>query len=87
MRIEVRVIPRSSKNAVEWEQASGTLKVRLTAPPVDGAANEALVALMAEKLAVPRRAITIVRGAAGRQKTLEIAGLTAEMLQQKLAER
>ncbi|HLI05855.1 MAG TPA: DUF167 domain-containing protein [Ktedonobacteraceae bacterium] len=85
MRIVVRVIPRSSKNALTWEQGSGTLKVRLTAPPVDGAANEALVALLAEKLAIPRRDITIVRGATGRQKTLDIAGFTPETLQQKLA--
>jgi uncharacterized protein len=85
MRIVVRVIPRSSKNAIEWERASGTLKVRLTAPPIDGAANEALIALLAEQFAVPRRAITIVRGTTSRQKTVEIAGLTPEMLEQKLA--
>ena len=84
MRLVVRVIPRSSKNAIEWEQGSETLKVHLTAPPVDGAANKALVALVAERLAVPRRAISIVRGATGRQKTLEIDGLTPAMLMQKL---
>lgn len=81
MRITVRVIPRSSKNIVEWERLSGTLKVRLTAPPVNGAANEALIALLAEHFDVPRRAISIVRGATSRQKTLEITGLTPEMLE------
>jgi uncharacterized protein YggU (UPF0235/DUF167 family) len=82
MFITVRVIPRSSKNTLEWE--NGMLKARLTAPPVDNAANEALVALLAERLAVPRRTISIVRGATSRQKTVEVAGLTIEEIQQRL---
>ena len=65
-----------------WEQ--GKLKVRLTSPPIDGAANEALVALLAEQLALPKRQITIVRGASGRQKTVEITGVTLEDVEQKL---
>ena len=76
MLITVRVIPRSSKNSLEWEQ--GVLKARLTAPPVDGAANEALVALLAERLDMPKRAIQIVRGATSRQKMVKIAGVTLE---------
>ncbi|HEV2654434.1 MAG TPA: DUF167 domain-containing protein, partial [Ktedonobacteraceae bacterium] len=76
MLIAVRVIPRSSKNTLAWEQ--GTLKARLTAPPVDGAANAALLNLLVERLSVPRRSISIVRGATGRQKTVEIAGLTLD---------
>ena len=82
MLITVRVIPRSGRNTLEWEQ--GSLKARLTAPPVDGAANEALVALLAERLNIPKRAITIVRGATGRHKTLEITGLTQEQLAEKI---
>jgi hypothetical protein len=84
MRLNVRVIPRSSKNALEWEQDA--LKVRLTAPPVDGAANEALIALLAERLGLPKRNISIVRGATGRQKIVEIIGITPEALKQKLME-
>src|SRR5436305_12832774 len=83
MLINVRVIPRSSRNILEWEQ--NTLKVRLTAPPVDGAANAALIALLAERLAIPRRTITIVRGSTSRQKTVEIAGLTLAELARKLS--
>ncbi len=60
------------------------LKVHLTAPPVDGAANDALVALLAERLAVPRRMISIVRGSTSRQKTVEIRGLTVDDLAGKL---
>ncbi len=82
MRIAVRVFPRSRQNVLEWEQHS--LKARLTAPPVDGAANEALVALLAERLDISRRSITIVRGAISRHKMVEIAGMTMEQVKQKL---
>jgi len=79
MRLTVRVIPRSSRNAIEWEQ--GILKARLTAPPVDGAANDALIALLAEHLHLPKSSISIVHGATSRQKVVEIARLTeAEVL-------
>jgi uncharacterized protein len=54
------------------------LKVRLLAPPVDGAANEALVALLAEKLGVPRRDVRIVQGGTSRSKVVEIQGTTAD---------
>ena len=83
MLITVRVIPRSSRNTLEWEQ--GVLKAHLTAPPVDGAANEALVALLAERLGMPKRAIQIVRGATSRQKTVEITKMTLEEMERKLS--
>jgi uncharacterized protein len=82
MRLNVRVIPRSSKNTLEWEQ--GTLKARLAAPPVDGAANEALIALLAERLGLPKRNVSIIHGAASRLKTVEIVGMTPEVVEQKL---
>jgi uncharacterized protein (TIGR00251 family) len=82
MLITVRVIPRSRKNLLEWDQ--GTLKARITAPPVDGAANEALIALLAERLGLPKRAISIVRGATGRQKIVEIVGMTGEAVEKAL---
>ncbi|HEU5230853.1 MAG TPA: DUF167 domain-containing protein [Ktedonobacteraceae bacterium] len=83
MRISVRVIPRSSKSALEWEPG-GTLKARLKAPPVDGAANKALIGLLAERLAISQRAITIVRGTTSRQKTVEIEGVTLEELERQI---
>ena len=82
VRVSVRVIPRSSKNVLQWEQ--GMLKVRLTAPPVDGAANEALLALLAERLGLPKRNVSIIQGATSRQKTVEIMGMTQEAVEQKL---
>lgn len=94
MRITIRVIPRSGKNTLEWDADNarssestgqqGQLKARLTAPPVDGAANEALVALLAERLHIPKRAIYIVRGANSRLKTVELDGLTVDELHSRL---
>jgi len=91
MRITIRVIPRSGKKTLEWEEGNernenqqGQLKARLTAPPVDGAANEALVTLLADRLHIPKRAIQIVRGATSRLKTVEIDGLTADELRSRL---
>jgi uncharacterized protein (TIGR00251 family) len=82
MRISVRVIPRSSRNAIEWED--GALKVRLTASPVDGAANEALLTLLAHQLRLAKRDIQIVHGATGRHKTVEITGMTLGELKQRI---
>lgn len=83
MRLRVRVIPRSSKNSLEWDQE--TLKARLTAPPVDGAANEALLKLLAQHLGIARHDLSIVHGATGRQKIVEISSLTEDEVRQKLA--
>ena len=83
MRITVRVIPRSKRNSIEW--MSGELRVCLTAPPVDGAANNALVALLAERLGIAKRDISVVHGATGRQKIVEVSGMTAEKLERRLA--
>lgn len=81
-RLPVRVIPRSSKNSLEWEE--GSIKARLTAPPVDGAANDALITLLADTLSLPRRAISIAHGATGRQKLIDIEGLAPEDVAQRL---
>jgi uncharacterized protein (TIGR00251 family) len=80
MLISVKVIPRSKKNSVEWEsEVEGEgLRVRLTAPPVDGAANEALVGFLAERLGVPKRQVVVVRGAKSRQKVVEVLGVSLE---------
>ena len=85
MRINVRVIPRSGKNLIEWEE--GGLKVHLTAPPVDGAANDALIVFLAEFLGLHKRDIQIVRGTTGRHKIIEITGMTAEAIEKKIKEK
>lgn len=78
----VRVLPRSSRNEMRLE--SEGLRVSLTAAPVEGAANEALVALLAEKLRLPKRQIHVARGATSRQKVLAIEGLVVEEFWRRL---
>ncbi len=75
----VRVIPRASRDAIEGEY-QGALKVRLTAPPVDDRANDALIRLLAERLNVPRSAVRIVAGGKSRTKRVEIAGARREQI-------
>lgn len=88
MLLSVRVIPRSAGNKLEWDSnTEGGIKAHLTAPPVDGAANKALVALLSDQFSVPRRAITIVRGATSRQKVVEIDGFTPDQLGQCMSSR
>lgn len=74
VRIDIRVAPRSSRDAVLGEHA-GALKIALTAPPVDGEANAALVAFLAKKLGVAAKQIRIVHGERGKTKLLEVEGI------------
>ena len=80
VRFAVRVQPRGSREGVEGVHG-GALKVRLTAPPVDGAANEALVSLLAVLLKVPKRDVSIVGGATSRSKQVEVRGVDAARIQ------
>ena len=80
----VRVIPRSGRTAVDGRRGEALL-VRLAAAPVDGAANDALIRLLADLLDRPRRDFAIVSGEKGRDKQIRIAGLTGEELAQRLA--
>jgi uncharacterized protein (TIGR00251 family) len=75
VRLTVHVQPRASRSEIVGLHGAA-LKVRLQAPPVDGAANAALVALLADRLGVPRRAVRIVAGATSRAKTVEVDGTT-----------
>lgn len=79
-RVAVRLTPRASAEAITVE--GETLRVRVTAPPVDGRANTALVRLLAKRLRVARGDVRIVSGPTARQKLVEVAGLElAEVLQ------
>ena len=71
-KINIRVLPRSSKNEVVGQMADGVLKVKLTAPPVDGAANEALIELLAEYFDTSKQKIKIVRGMTNKNKVVSI---------------
>jgi len=77
--LRVRVAPRASREAIAGVH-DGALKVSLTAPPVEGAANAALVKLLAKRLGVPRRDVAILRGESGRDKTLRVVGTTPDAI-------
>ncbi len=76
VEIDVRVIPRARKSEIVGVRASALL-VRLAAPPVDNAANIALIELLSEALDRPSRSIRIVSGDRARRKRVAIAGMTA----------
>jgi uncharacterized protein len=75
MIFAVRVVPRASRNAIEGEY-QGALKVRLTAPPVDDRANDALRRLLAGRLKAPVSAVRIVAGEKSRTKRVSVVGVT-----------
>jgi uncharacterized protein (TIGR00251 family) len=75
IRLRVRVAPRAAHARILGVH-DGALKVSLTAPPVDGAANEALVRLLAEELGIPKRAVAITHGRTSKLKTVLIAGVS-----------
>jgi uncharacterized protein len=78
------VQPRASRNEiVGWQDA--TLRLRITAPPVDGAANTAVVALLARALGVPPSSVRVVRGRRGRDKLVSIAGLADADVRHRIA--
>jgi uncharacterized protein (TIGR00251 family) len=76
VRFAVRVQPRASRSEIAGVHGDA-LKIRLSAPPVDGAANDALVELMAGSLGVAKRAVRIVSGEQSRSKVVEVEGVTA----------
>lgn len=74
--LSLKVIPRSSRNQVMGVE-EGVLKIKLTAPPVDGAANEALVKFLADTFKRPRKSLSLLSGHQSRQKVVRISGLNA----------
>jgi uncharacterized protein (TIGR00251 family) len=81
--LSVKVQPRASKNEI-GEALGNELRVKVTAPPVDAAANEALVRLIAETLDCPRNRVELVRGHTSRHKTLRLHGLSGDAVMAKL---
>ena len=82
--LAVRVTPRASRNELTEIQSDGTVKVRLTAPPVDGEANQALVKFMAEVLGTTPSKIEIVAGATGKDKLISILDMDKDEVQRRL---
>jgi uncharacterized protein len=84
VRLVVHVVPRAKRTEVAGRHG-GAIKIKLKAPPVDGAANAELVRFVAEQLDIPRGAVTVTAGHTGRRKTLEIEGLDDAALSALLA--
>jgi uncharacterized protein (TIGR00251 family) len=81
--LSVKLQPRASRNEI-GEPIGDELKVKVTAPPVDSAANQALVEFLAEKLNCPRNQVELIRGHTSRHKTILLHGLTLALTIAKL---
>jgi uncharacterized protein (TIGR00251 family) len=81
----VKVHPRAKKNAIAGEVGEA-LKLSLTAPPVEGKANAACIAFLAEVLGVSRSSVTIIAGETSRQKVVCISGLSAEAVRRRIGQ-
>jgi uncharacterized protein (TIGR00251 family) len=83
VRIRLHVQPRASRSELAGRHGDA-IKVRLTAPPVDGAANEALLQFLAVRLQVPRSALSLVSGGSGRSKVVAIEAISPEDASRRL---
>lgn len=81
--VDVQVVPRASRTAV-GPMVGDRLRVAVTSPPVDGAANAAVIEALAAAFGVRRAAVEIIRGERGRRKTVRIAGTTRDVLERIL---
>ena len=79
----IKVHPRAKKNAITGE-VGDALKLSLTAPPIDGKANESCIDFFAKLLKVPRSSVTIAAGLASRNKVIRVAGLSAAEVRTRL---
>lgn len=83
VRLTLLIQPKASKNEIVGPH-DGALKIRIQAPPIDGRANEELVAFLAKELKLPKRAITVLKGETGRNKIVQIDGIDAEETRARL---
>lgn len=82
--LHLKVQPRASRNEI-GEPVGSELKLKVTAPPVDSAANEAVVRLLADLVGCPRGAVRLIRGQTSRHKQILLVGLSAETVASRLA--
>jgi uncharacterized protein len=80
----IKVHPRAKKNAITGE-LDGALKLSLTAPPIEGKANDACIEFFARLLKVPRSSVTIASGQTSRNKVIRVLGLSAETVGRRIA--
>ena len=82
--LAVKLQPRASANEI-GETMGNELRIKVTAPPVDSAANEALIRLLAETLDCARNKVELMRGQTSRHKTVRLQGMTAEYVMRRIA--
>lgn len=82
--LAIRVTPRASQNEIVEILSDGTVRIRLTAPPTEGKANQALIEFLAEVLDIAPSKIEIVAGTSGRDKLVSILDLDAETVHQRI---
>lgn len=82
----VRVQPRASRTGIAGE-LEDAVKIRLAAPPVDGAANEELIRFLAGLFRLSRQQVTIISGAASKNKIVRVSGISADAVRQALSEK
>ena len=82
--LAIKVQPKSSRNEIAGVMDDGTIKIRLTAPPVDGEANKALIKFLSKIIGVPASKIDIVAGEKGRKKLVSVLDRDAKYVQAKI---
>ena len=83
VRFAITVQPRASRTEIVGEHGEA-LKIRIAAPPVEGAANEELIRFLAKQLRIPASAVRVVSGQAGRRKLIEVEGVGADEVRRAL---
>jgi uncharacterized protein (TIGR00251 family) len=84
--IQIKLVPRSSKNQILGKQGEA-YRVKVTAPPVEGLANEALIELLAKKLNIPKKDLEILSGQRSRLKSVRVRGVSSEEIGRLLGKR
>lgn len=84
MNLQIRVVPRANRNSIEVG-SDGQIKIRVTAAPERGKANDAVIALLSKRIGVPKRNIEIVRGHTARDKTVRVEGATKKEVLEKIS--
>jgi uncharacterized protein (TIGR00251 family) len=84
--LAVRLTPRASRDQIVDVLADGTVKIRVSAPPVDGQANRALIEFLAEVLGVAKSRITVASGASGRNKLVSVSNMEVEEARRRIAQ-
>lgn len=82
--LAVRITPRASRNKIVEVLADGTIKIHIAAPPVDGEANQELIAFLADVLSIPKSRLEIVAGQSGRDKLISVIDMDADTVHKRI---